>query len=60
MSRDIPSDLYHMVNAAYCDAYATCDTGQVKYAPTILTRTRFMFYNGEESLANWLAATARK
>lgn len=54
--RDLADDLYHVLNASYCDVYATADTGQMKYAPLILSRwTRPAIYDASKPLADWLS-----
>ena len=53
--RDLLDDMYHVLNAAYCDVYATADAGQMKYAPLLLNRwTRPENYDGTTPLADWL------
>ncbi|MFP5226930.1 MAG: hypothetical protein ACLGXA_04830 [Acidobacteriota bacterium] len=53
--RDLADDLYHVLNASYCDVYATADAGQMKYAPLILSQwTRPAIYDASEPLADWL------
>lgn len=53
--RDLADDLYHVLNASYCDVYATAETGQMEYAPLILTHwTRPEIYDGSTALADWL------
>ncbi len=56
VSRDVPSDTYHIVNAAYCDVYATCEHGQAKYAPMVLTKTKFALCERDVALSSWLLA----
>lgn len=53
--RDLLDDMYHVLNAAYCDVYATAEARQMKYAPLLLTRwTRPAAYDGGTPLADWL------
>lgn len=53
--RDLMDDMYHVLNAAYCDVYATAEVGQKKYASLLLSRwTRPAIYDGSTSLADWL------
>jgi hypothetical protein len=53
--RDLLDDMYHVLNAAYCDVYATAEARQMKYAPLLLTRwTRPVAYDGSTPLADWL------
>jgi hypothetical protein len=54
--RDMPDDLYHVVNAAHCDAYATRERAQAKYAHFVLTKTSVRLYDGLAPLTAWLAA----
>lgn len=35
--KDLIDDLYHVLNAVYCDVYATGERGQTEYAHLILT-----------------------
>lgn len=52
---DLLDDMYHVLNAAYCDVYATADAGQMKYASLLLTQwTRPVNYDGSTPLADWL------
>lgn len=60
LSRDLPDDLSHMVNASYCDIYATKERNQGLYASLVLTRTRTFFYDGATSLAEWITALPKK
>jgi hypothetical protein len=59
MPRDIPSDTYHVVNASYCDVYATCEDGQAKYVPLVLNKTRFALYREDIGLSSWLTTLRR-
>jgi hypothetical protein len=53
--RDLLDDMYHVLNAAYCDVYATADAGQMSYAPVLLNQwTRPVAYDGGPPLADWL------
>jgi hypothetical protein len=53
--RDLPDDVYHVLNAAYCDVYATADSGQKEYVALLLSRwTRPAVFDGSTSLADWL------
>jgi hypothetical protein len=53
--RDLPNDVYHVLNAAYCDVYATADAGQKEYVALLLSQwTRPAIYDGSTSLADWL------
>jgi hypothetical protein len=45
-----------VLNAAYCDVYATKEPGQQNYAELLLTsRTKVAIYKGQSSLDRWLA-----
>jgi hypothetical protein len=47
--------MYHVLNATYCDVYATKESGQREYAGLLLTpRTRVAIYDGRDSLDTWL------
>jgi len=53
--RDLADDLYHVLNAAYCDVYATADSGQREYASLLLSPwTRPVIYDENTSLTKWL------
>ena len=53
--RDLMDDMYHVLNAAYCDVYATAEAGQKKYASMLLSRwTQPAIYDGSTPLADWL------
>lgn len=53
--RDLPDDVYHVLNAAYCDVNATADSGQKEYVALLLSRwTRPAVFDGNTSLADWL------
>jgi hypothetical protein len=53
--RDLADDLYHVLNASYCDVYATADTGQMEYASLILSQwTKPAIYDASKPLADWL------
>lgn len=57
--RDLVDDMYHVLNAAYCDVYATAEAGQKDYASLLLSRwTRPLIYDGNSSLADWLVSRA--
>jgi hypothetical protein len=51
--------MFHVLNATYCDVYATKESGQADYAKLLLTRnTRLAVYSGSDLLDAWLAALA--
>jgi hypothetical protein len=57
----IPKDLFpdsaHIVNANYCDVYATKESGQIDYAPLLLTPlTRVHIYDSSIPVDDWLLA----
>lgn len=52
---DLIDDMYHVLNAAYCDVYATADAGQKEYASLLLCQwTRPAIYDGKAPLRDWL------
>jgi len=53
--RDLMDDMYHVLNATYCDVYATAEAGQKEYAALLLSRwTRPAIYDGSTPLKDWL------
>lgn len=60
MPRDLPSDTYHIVNAAYCDIYATSEEAQARYAPLVLTKTKVALYGGDVAVSFWLTQISRE
>lgn len=53
--RDLADDLYHVLNASYCDVYATAEAGQMEYASLIMSQwTRPAIYDVSTPLADWL------
>lgn len=53
--KDLVDDMYHVLNASYCDFYATAEPKQAEYAPLLLTRwTRVAIYAGDAPLGDWL------
>jgi hypothetical protein len=53
--RDLIDDMYHVLNAVYCDVYATGEAGQTEYAHLILTRkTRVAVYSGGMPIDQWI------
>jgi len=56
LPRDILDDCLHVVNASYCDIYATKESGQEKYAPEVLTNTTVAVWTGSTPLADWLCS----
>jgi len=54
-SKDLVDDLYHVLNASYCDIYATAEPAQAGYAPLILTGpTLVAIYDGQLPIDQWL------
>jgi hypothetical protein len=58
LSRDVLDDCYHLVNASYCDVYATKDRPQSGYAPALMGPTEVCFYDGTSPLSDWLLGVA--
>jgi hypothetical protein len=58
LARDVQDDCYHLVNASYCDVYATKDRPQTEYAPTVIGPTEVRFYDGDAPASDWLLAVA--
>lgn len=54
--RDLLDDCFHVVNASYCDIYATKESAQEDYAPSILRHTAFALYRGSPELDDWLCS----
>jgi len=58
IAKDTSDDCFHIENAAYCDAYATADAGQEKYANEILLKTRVRIYDRTKPPMEWLTSAA--
>lgn len=58
LARDVQDDCYHLVNASYCDTYATKDKSQAQYAPSVVGPTEVRFYDGCAPVSEWLLAVA--
>jgi rRNA-processing protein FCF1 len=57
--RDLVDDMYHVLNASYCDVYATKEDKQSKYARFLLTsRTKVAIYDGQTGVGRWLEMLA--
>jgi len=57
--KDLYDDIYHVLNAIYCDIYTTKEQGHAKYAGLLLTTsTKVAIYEGQTPLADWLLALA--
>jgi hypothetical protein len=53
--KDLVDDMQHILNAVYCDTYATGDTRQTEYAELLLTsNTRVNIYRAEMPVDEWL------
>ena len=53
--KDLIDDMYHVLNAVYCDVYATAERGQTEYAHMILTPlTKVAVYTGGTPLDDWI------
>jgi hypothetical protein len=50
--KDLIDDMYHVLNAVYCDVYATAERKQAEYAHLLLTsNTKVAVYDGKTSVA---------
>jgi hypothetical protein len=57
--RDLIDDIYHVLNAAHCDVYATAESRQAEYAGLLLTAdTSVAIYDGVTPVDRWLGALA--
>jgi len=57
--RDLFDDIYHVLNAVYCDVYATKEQRHAEYAGLLLTAsTKVAIYKHQIPLADWLVALA--
>jgi hypothetical protein len=53
--KDLIDDMYHVLNAVYCDVYATAERGQTEYAHMILTpQTKVAVYPGGTPIDDWI------
>jgi hypothetical protein len=53
--RDVIDDIYHILNAVYCDVYATAEAKQGKYAPLLLSNeTQVAIYDKKTPIDEWL------
>ena len=58
-SKDLIDDMYHVLNASYCDVYATAELGQVDYAELLLSQwTRVAIYDERSPIDKWLMEQA--
>jgi hypothetical protein len=54
---DLFDDMYHVLNSAHCDVYATQEVKQKEYAQFLLTaNTRVAVYTGHIPIAKWILA----
>jgi len=51
---DIPDDIFHVVNASYCDIFITTDRDQASYAVHALPSAKVLVYEGSAPLLKWL------
>ncbi len=52
---DLVDDIYHVLNATYCDVYATGEGGQGDYASLLLDGwTKVAIYDGKKPVDEWL------
>lgn len=57
--KDLLDDMFHVLNAIYCDVYATKESGQAAYARYLLTsRTKVAIYDGQVGVDSWLGTLA--
>jgi hypothetical protein len=53
--KDLIDDMYHVLNAAYCDVYATAEKAQAEYAHLLLTsKTKVSVYTGSMAVDQWI------
>jgi len=53
--RDLMDDIYHVLNAVYCDVYATAEAKQGEYAPLLLSdKTQVAIYDKKTPIDEWL------
>jgi hypothetical protein len=58
---DLLDDLYHVLNASYCDVYATAEVKQSQYTGLILHSTRTAIYDQNNQLLDkWLISIAKR
>jgi hypothetical protein len=58
LAPDVPDDMYHILNATYCDIYATGEAKQSHAIDLLASRTLFRAYPWSESVAinDWLVS----
>jgi hypothetical protein len=53
--KDLIDDMYHVLNAVYCDVYASAEAGQAEYAHLLLTpATRVAIYDKLLPVDEWM------
>jgi DNA mismatch endonuclease (patch repair protein) len=56
---DLIDDMYHVLNASYCDVYSTAEPGQGAYAALLLNGwTKVAIYDGSTPVDEWLLSLA--
>jgi len=59
--RDLMDDIYHVLNAVYCDVYATAEARQIEYAPLLLSeKTQVVIYDRKTPIDEWLIEKLRE
>jgi hypothetical protein len=59
LPKDLYHDMYHVLQAIHCDAYATKEGGQQDYTALLLTRnTRVAIYDKQTPVDEWLNVQA--
>jgi hypothetical protein len=52
---DLVDDVYHVLNASYCDVYATAEPKQIEYAELLLSQhTQVAIYRDSQPVDEWL------
>jgi hypothetical protein len=59
--KDLLDDIYHVLSASYCNAYATGEIKQAEYASLLLWRdVRVCTYSRQHQLNQWLASAVAR
>lgn len=58
--KDLIDDMYHVLNAVYCDVYATREEGQAEYAPLILAPNARVATYSCGPIDQWIESLAEK
>jgi hypothetical protein len=59
--RDLIDDMYHVLNAVYCDVYATAEAKQEGYAGLLLSeKTQVAIYDEKTPIDEWLIEILKK